>query len=142
MFQNNDRVFNVLFEAVSEGVIVVDKDQKIVATNKSSENMFGYPKEELLGQQLNILIPQEYHAGHGAHFEGFMKHKESRKMGRGRDLYGARKGGKIFPVEAGLNPLEIGGESFIMTLVIDISVRKRQELEFLELNTELEKKFN
>ena len=142
MFQNNDRVFNVLFEAVSEGVIVVDKDQKIVATNKSSENMFGYPKEELLGQQLNILIPQEYHAGHGAHFEGFMKHKESRKMGRGRDLYGARKGGKIFPVEAGLNPLEIGGESFIMTLVIDISVRKRQELELLELNTELEKKVN
>jgi PAS domain S-box-containing protein len=140
MFQNNDHVFNVLFEAVSEGVIVVDKDQKIVATNKSSEQMFGYSKEEILNQHLSILIPKTYHAEHGAHFDGFMKNKESRKMGRGRDLYGARKGGKIFPVEAGLNPLEIGGETFVMTLVIDISIRKKQELELLELNTELEKK--
>lgn len=140
MFRNNDRVFNVLFEAVIEGVIVVDKDQKIVATNKSSESMFGYTKEELLNQHLNVLIPKTYHANHGAHFQGFMKNKESRKMGRGRDLYGARKDGKIFPLEAGLNPLEIGGESYIMTLVIDISIRKQQELELLELNTELERK--
>lgn len=140
MFQNSDRVFNVLFEAVSEGVIVVDKNQKIVATNKSSESMFGYSKEELLNADLNILIPKTYHANHGAHFDGFMKNKESRKMGRGRDLYGAHKDGSTFPVEAGLNPLEIGGESFIMTLVIDISIRKQQELELLELNTELEQK--
>ncbi|WP_158844334.1 PAS domain-containing sensor histidine kinase [Algibacter sp. L1A34] len=140
MFQNNDRVFNVLFEAVSEGVIVVDKHQKIVATNRSSESMFGYTKNELLNSDLNILIPKTYHADHGAHFDGFMKHKESRKMGRGRDLYGARKDGSIFPVEAGLNPLEINGESYIMTLVIDISIRKQQELQLLELNTELEQK--
>ena len=140
MFQNNGRVFNVLFEAVSEGVIVVDKNQKIVGSNKSSENMFGYTKKELLNSDLGILIPKTYHANHGAHFEGFMKNKESRKMGRGRDLYGARKDGTIFPVEAGLNPLEIEGETFVMTLVIDISIRKKQELELLELNTELEKK--
>ncbi|GAL81765.1 two-component hybrid sensor and regulator [Algibacter lectus] len=81
MFQNSDRIFNVLFEAVSEGVIVVDKNQKIVATNKSSESMFGYTKEELLNADLNILIPKTYHANHGAHFDGFMKNKESRKMG-------------------------------------------------------------
>ncbi|WNH13233.1 ATP-binding protein [Thalassobellus suaedae] len=140
MFQNDDNVFNVLFEAVSEGVIVVDKDQKIVATNKSSETMFGYTKEELINQHLNVLIPKTYHANHGAHFDGFMKNKESRKMGRGRDLYGARKDGSIFPVEAGLNPLEIDGDVYIMTLVIDISIRKQQELELLELNTKLEKK--
>jgi len=140
MFKNSDRVFNVLFEAVSEGVIVVDKNQKIVATNKSSESMFGYAKEELINSDLNILIPRTYHANHGTHFEGFMKNKESRKMGRGRDLYGARKDGTIFPVEAGLNPLEIEGESYIMTLVIDISVRKKQELELLELNNVLEQK--
>ena len=140
MFKNNGRVFNVLFEAVSEGVIVVDKNQKIMATNKSSEHMFGYTKEELLNSDLNILIPKTYHANHGAHFNGFMKNKESRKMGRGRDLYGARKDGSIFPVEAGLNPLEIDGETFIMTLVIDISIRKKQELELLELNNALEHK--
>lgn len=140
MFKSDKNIFNVLFEAVSEGVIVVDKAQKIVSTNKSAEKMFGYTKAELVNKDLNILIPREYHAGHGAHFDGFMKHKESRQMGRGRDLYGAHKNGSAFPVEAGLNPLEIEGHVFIMALVIDISIRKQQELQLLELNTELEKK--
>src|SRR5690606_26129704 len=88
----------------------------------------------------NAIIPQKYHGRHAAHVEGFMEHKESRKMGRGRDLYCAYKNGHSFPVEAGLNPLEINGESFVMALVIDISIRKQQELELQELNNQLEKK--
>lgn len=140
MFENDKDVFNVLFEAVSEGVIVVNNQQKIVATNASAERMFGYSKDELVGQHLNILIPQKYHANHGDHVDGFMMQKESRQMGRGRDLYGAHKDGNVFPVEAGLNPLVIGKETFVMALVIDISIRKRQELELQELNNQLEKK--
>lgn len=140
MFKNDKNIFNVLFEAVSEGVIVVDKAQKIVSTNQSAENMFGYTKAELFNKDLNILIPKRYHAGHGAHVDGFMAHKESRQMGQGRDLYGAHKNGNAFPVEAGLNHLEIEGDTFIMALVIDISIRKQQELELLELNNQLEKK--
>ncbi len=140
MLENEKDIFNVLFASVSEGVVVVDNNQKIVLTNASAERMFGYSKKELSGKELNILIPQEYHAGHGAHFEGFIKHKESRQMGRGRDLFGARKDGSVFPVEAGLNPLNIEGESFIMALVIDITIRKQQELQLKELNSELEKK--
>src|SRR5690606_32202867 len=69
---------------------------------------------------------------------GFMEHKESRQMGRGRDLFGAHKSGHAFPVEAGLNPLEINGESFVMALVIDISIRKQQEHQLQELNNQLE----
>lgn len=142
MLENERDIFNVLFASVSEGVVVVDTKQNIVLTNGSAEKMFGYRKEELAGQELNILIPQRFHAGHGAHFDGFIAHKESRQMGRGRDLFGARKDGSIFPVEAGLNPLNINGQSFIMALVIDISIRKQQELELIELNTELENKVN
>lgn len=140
MLEDDKHIFNVLFEAVSEGVIVVDNLQNIASTNASAERMFGYTKKELVGKHLNILIPQKYHAGHAAHVEGFMKYKESRQMGRGRDLFGAHKNGNIFPVEAGLNPLEINGKSFIMALVIDISIRKQQELELLNLNNKLEKK--
>lgn len=142
MYQNEKDIFNVLFEAVSEGVIVVNNKQEIIETNASAERMFGYNKDELVGQHLNVLVPQKYHAGHGAHVEGFMKHKESRQMGRGRDLFGAHKNGSTFPVEAGLNPLEINGESFVMALVIDISIRKQQELQLLDLNNELERKVN
>jgi PAS domain S-box-containing protein len=140
MFEEDKNIFNVLFEAVSEGVLVVDKNQKIVLTNNSAEKMFGYTKNELLNQELNILSPQKYHAGHSAHFDSFIKQKESRQMGRGRDLFGVRKDGTIFPVEAGLNPLKINEMSLIMALVIDISFRKQQELELLRLNTQLEGK--
>ncbi|XCF07664.1 PAS domain-containing sensor histidine kinase [Tamlana crocina] len=140
MFQNEKNVFNVLFEAVSEGVIVVNNQQQIVAANASAGRMFGYDKHELLHKPLSVLIPQRYQASHGSHVEGFMKQKESRRMGHGRDLYGARKDGSNFPVEAGLNPMEIDGESYVMALVIDISVRKEQELQLQELNTQLEKK--
>ena len=142
MLENEKDIFNVLFASVSEGVVVVDQKQTIVLTNASAEKMFGYTKEELEGEELNVLIPQKYHAGHGAHFEGFVKHQESRQMGRGRDLYGARKDGSVFPVEAGLNPLNINGQSYIMALVIDITIRKQQEEQLKILNTELENKVN
>lgn len=140
MLNKEQDIFNVLFEAVSEGVVVVDDKQKIVSVNTSVEKMFGYNTGELINQQLNVLIPKDYHAGHGAHFNGFMKHKEKRQMGNGRDLYGARKNGEIFPLEAGLNPFEIYGKTFVMALVIDISVRKQQEEEIYKLNEQLEKK--
>lgn len=140
MLNNEQDIFNVLFEAVSEGVIVVDDKQKIVSVNSSVEKMFGYNKGELINQQLQVLIPKNYHAGHGAHFKGFMKNKEKRQMGNGRDLYGAKKDETIFPLEAGLNPFEIYGKTFVMALVIDISVRKRQEEAIQNLNLELEQK--
>lgn len=140
MLNKEQDIFNVLFEAVSEGVVVVDDQQNIVSVNSSVEIMFGYEKDELVKQKLDVLIPKNYHAGHGAHFNGFMKNKEKRQMGNGRDLYGARKNGEVFPLEAGLNPFEIYGKTFVMALVIDISVRKQQEQEIYKLNEELEKK--
>ncbi|TYA92307.1 PAS domain-containing sensor histidine kinase [Seonamhaeicola marinus] len=140
MFQSGKGVFDTLFEAVSEGVLVVNKNQQIISINKSVESMFGYTKDELLNEHLEILIPKKYHPNHGAHFSGYMKHQEKRQMGRGRDLFGAHKNGKTFPVEVGLNPLKVDGETYIMALVIDISIRKKQEEELHELNNELEKK--
>lgn len=140
MLLQDQEIFNVLFEAVSEGVIVVNKSQNIVATNISTNTMFGYNKDELKGQALNVLIPKKYHPNHGEHFKGFLKQKESRQMGKGRDLTGLRKDGSVFPLEIGLNPFEIYGESYVMALVIDISLRKKQEEKILELNTQLEEK--
>ncbi|MEH6537190.1 MAG: PAS domain-containing sensor histidine kinase [Psychroserpens sp.] len=140
MFQKDQDIFNILLGSVSEGVIVVDENQNIVETNDSAEKMFGYNKGELLKQPLNILIPQNYHANHGSHFKGFMKQKERRRMGQGRDIYGVKKDGTTFPVEAGLNPFSIYKKDFVMALVIDISVRKEQEEKIQELNTTLEEK--
>ena len=79
MLNKEQDIFNVLFEAVSEGVIVVDDQQKIVSINSSIEKMFGYEKDELVHEELNILIPKNYHAGHGDHFKSFLNKKEKRQ---------------------------------------------------------------
>ncbi|WP_109299415.1 PAS domain-containing sensor histidine kinase [Aquimarina sp. AU474] len=140
VFAKNNNIFNLLTEAVSEGIIIVNEEQVIVATNGSANDIFGYKEQELVGQKLNILIPQKYHHNHKNHFEDFGKHSEKRKMGKGRDLYGIRKDGTEFPVEAGLNPFTIYGHNYIMALVIDITERKEKENQIKELNIALEKK--
>ena len=140
MFENNDNLFNVLFEAASEGIIVVDQSQKIVSANIAAHEMFGYPPGHLMSKPLNILIPPKYKPAHPEHFQGFLKNSEKRQMGHGRDLYGVKKNGDEFPVEAGLNPFEINGEKFVMSLIIDISVRKEAQRQIKELNNELEGK--
>ncbi|MFH6769130.1 PAS domain-containing sensor histidine kinase [Gaetbulibacter aquiaggeris] len=140
MFQKDQHVFNLLFEAVSEGVVVVDEAQNIVATNVSAEQMFGYESKELLGKELNVLIPKNYHAGHGQHVEGFIHQNVSRKMGIGRDLNGLRKDLSVFPLEIGLNPFKFNDRTYVMALVIDVSVRKKQEQQILDLNLQLEEK--
>lgn len=124
-----EEAFKILFEGASEGIVVVNSKQKIVATNNSARATFGYQKNQLEGQHLNTLIPSSYHGGHHAHFEGFMHHSQKREMGKGRDLYGLRKDGSQFPVEAGLNPFTLHGHKYVMALVTDITVRKRAETE-------------
>ncbi|MDO7171110.1 PAS domain-containing sensor histidine kinase [Mariniflexile sp. AS56] len=140
MFTKEHDVFNVLLGSVSEGVVVVDALQTITETNASADKMFGYNRHELIGQHLNVLIPNNYHPSHAAHFKGFMKDQERRQMGHGRDIFGKRKDGSIFPVEAGLNPFQLENKDYVMALVIDISVRKEHERKITELNTELELK--
>ncbi len=140
VFEKQSNIFKILSEGVSEGIIVVNEEQIIVACNGSANEIFGYETDELVGMSLNILIPQEYHKKHKVHFEGFVQKKEKRYMGKGRDIYGVRKDGTKFPVEAGLNPFSIYGNNYVMTLVIDITLRKEQEQEIKELNALLEQK--
>jgi len=140
MFQKDQDIFNILFEAVSEGVIVVDDCQYIVATNFSAEHMFGYENKELIDQHLNVLIPKKYHSTHGDHFIKFSKSGKTRQMSHEPNLYGVHKNGTIFPVEIGLNPFEIYGKTYVLALIVDVTIRKQQEQEIIELNAHLEEK--
>ena len=140
LFNSNSDIYQILTEAISEGIVVVNEQQIIVATNESLNSLFGYKKDELVGKQLEILIPNKYHSAHSSHFGSFMEKSSRRSMGHGRDLFGLKKDGNVFPVEAGLNPFEIYGKRYVMALIIDISVRKKQEEEIQMLNTELEGK--
>jgi PAS domain S-box-containing protein len=127
--EKNGNIFKLLSEAISEGIIIVDAQQHIIASNDAANAMFGYKRDELLNKPLNLLIPKDYHKAHPGYFEGFMKHSQKRQMGHGRDLFGVRKDGVRIPVEAGLNPFKINGASYVMALVSDISERKKMEQE-------------
>lgn len=139
-FFDNKNILNLLFQAASEGIIVVDSRQIVVAANLAAEEMFGYEQGELLSQHLDRLVPKDYHHVHHKHVDQFIDNSEKRQMGHGRDLYGVRKDGSLFPVEAGLNPFEIEGEKYVMSLIIDITIRKETQRQIRELNTELEEK--
>jgi len=141
LFQEDEFVFNILFEAVSEGVVVVNENQTIVATNSAAEEMFGYEKNEIVNQHLNILIPTKHHHLHGNHFNSFYASKASkRQMGKNRLLFGVKKNGNNFPVEVGLNPFKVQDKTYVMSIIIDITERKNSEDKIIELNTQLENK--
>ena len=140
MFQHDRDTFNILFEAVSEGIIVVDVNQHIVAINPAASQMFGYSRDELTDMPLNKLIPVNFHPKHQVYFEKFLLEKKSRKMGQGSTQYGVTKFNIKFPVEIGLNPFEINERTFVMAVVIDITARKAAEEEIENLNRELEKR--
>ena len=140
MFQKTNDIFELLFEAISEGVLVVDKHQKIIAINSSIEMMFGYKKSEVINASLNLFIPNKYHNKHKSHFSNYYQKSSKRQMSSENGLFGKRKNDEIFPLEVGLNPFEINGEKYVMALVVDISERKKIEQEIISLNSKLEEK--
>ena len=133
-------IFRILSQAISEGIVIVNHKQEIVASNDAANRMFGYDPDQLIGEKLNILIPPSYHSSHPDKVDEFMIKSNPRQMGHGRDLHGRRKDGSIFPVEAGLNPFVINEGRYVMALVTDISVRKNQERQITDLNIHLEQK--
>lgn len=142
MIKDSFEVFETLFEAISEGVLVVNKNQQIIATNSSVEQMFGYAKEELLNSSLDILIPNQYKSQHSGHVAHYYKNSSKRQMSSENGLHGQRKNGDIFPIEVGLNPFDFMEGKAVMAIVVDITERKRIEQEIKDLNAQLEEKIS
>lgn len=119
--------FRLVVEANTNGLLVADKNGRIVLTNPALSRIFGYDSDELLGQSIEILLPESARPTHGHHFSGFMAAPEARPMGSGRELFGRRKSGEIFPIEISLSPFDEDGETYVDAFVADISERKRGE---------------
>ena len=119
--------FRLAVEGAPNGMVIIDRNGIIVLVNSQMEKSFGYTKDELLGQPIEMLVPAPIRAQHRAHRERFLAHPTARPMGAGRELFGVRKDGSKVPVEIGLNPLKSEGESLVLASVIDITERKRSE---------------
>jgi len=124
-------ISNILFESAAEGLIVSDEVGAIRIANPSVEEMFGYEKKELIGQKIEILIPEKYRKRHVGFSKEYNVHPSKRSMGIGMDLSGQRKDGSIFPVEISLNHFKVGRDKMVIALVSDITQRKKiqEELE-------------
>jgi two-component system, chemotaxis family, CheB/CheR fusion protein len=116
-----------LLDSSNQSVVAVNTDEKIVLVNGFTEKMFGYSREELLGQPLKILVPENARARHVEHHRTYFANMQSRPMGIGLDLAGRRKDGSTFPVEIGLSAVETATGKLAVAFVSDITERKRLE---------------
>lgn len=131
-------IFDILTKTISEGIVIVNQQQHIVASNQAANTMFGYETNELIGLPLETLIPQKNHSKHHGYAQKYVSKGKQRQMGKGLDLYGRKKNEAIFPVEVGLSPFTVNDSKYIMALVTDITERKEQQEKILHLNTKLE----
>jgi PAS domain S-box-containing protein len=129
-----------LFEYATEGIIIADKAGTIVRANPSSEKLFGYQKDELINQKVEVLVPTRFDHSHQKHREGYNKNPHPRAMGKGLDLFGKRKNGQEFPIEISLSHYKSNDEQFVIAFIIDVSERKLAEENIKKVNAELELK--
>lgn len=129
---------NALFEYATEGIILTNGKGKIILVNPAALNLFHFEKEELLGKNIEVLIPARLHHSHEAYRTGFYKHPSNRTMGHGRDLRAKTKEGNEFPVEVSLSYYKQKGEFFVIAFIVDITARKLSEQELIAQKEQLE----
>src|SRR5436190_18370929 len=128
-----------LFENATEGIILTGGHGKIVLVNPAIERIFDYNNSELIGQPIEILIPDQFKPHHHKLREGFYHQPSNRVMGQGRDLHGRKKDGSNIPVEVSLSHYSKDGDLFVIAFIVDITRRKEVERSMLEQQKQLEK---
>jgi protein-histidine pros-kinase len=129
--------FRELLEAAPDAIALVNAQGRISLVNSQLEKMFGYPRKELLGQEVEALMPRVFRAEHCEHRCAFFAEPHERPMGSCLDLRALKKDGTEFPVEISLNPLETETGRYVIAAIRDISERERREQEIQKLNLEL-----
>src|SRR5215469_7661785 len=129
-----------ILEAMPDAVVAVNHQGVIIQTNSQTEAMFGYTRDELVGQRIEILVPERQRGTHDQHRAEFHARPKIRRMGSGLDLYGRRRDGSELPVEISLSPIAKGDSMVVLSVIRDISERKRIEEDLRRANEELDRR--
>ncbi|MFY9843104.1 MAG: PAS domain S-box protein [Terriglobales bacterium] len=129
-----------LLETLPDAIVAIDREGTIVQINSQTQSLFGYTRLELIGQKVEILVPEASHAQHHQHRASFAETPKTRRMGADLDLYGRRRNGSEFPVEISLSPLHTDKGLFVLSAIRDISDRKRIAEELRRANEELHRR--
>ena len=130
--------FRQVVEWAPNAMVMVNRDGVVEMVNAQAERVFGYARAELLGQPVEMLVPERFRGGHAGMRRSFFTEPRSRPMGAGRDLYALRKDGSEFPVEIGLNPIETDQGTMVLSAIVDISDRKQKEEHIIQALKEKE----
>jgi PAS domain S-box-containing protein len=122
-----DELFTLAVEACPSGMLLVDSEGAIVLANAEIERQFGYARDELIDQPVDMLVPGRFHRQHAVHRQAFNRRPETRKVESCGNLLGLRKDGTEFPAEISLNPIEVDGSLLVLGVVVDLSERRRIE---------------
>ena len=132
--KKTDQRFRELLEAAPDAMVIVDRNAEMVLVNLQAVNLFGWRREELLGQKIAMLLPERFRSKHSEFVRGFFAQPHALAMGRGRELFGLRKDGSEVPLEISLSPLQTAEGTVVISAIRDITERKKAEHRIAFLN--------